>query len=335
VALTIPLFAAVGAGAQAQDKEPSQPPAASQRLSIDELVSGVVKVKTIINPDGRTVGILGREREGSGVVLDHQGLVVTIGYLMVEAHAAEVVTNDGRALPAEVVGYDYETGFGLLRTLQPLKVRPLALGRSADVKPGDRVIVAAGGGPDMAGAALVAAKREFAGYWEYLLDEALFTTPPHPAWSGAALINREGKLLGIGSLVVMDASGRGEGMPGNMFVPIDRLTPIMGELIEQGRVSGRAKPWLGLNTDEVDGALVVRRVTAGSPAEKAGLKPGDVIQGVDGERVSKLAEFYRKVWARGGAGVLVPLDIKQGEGSRRLEVQSINRMEHLRLKSTF
>ena len=210
----------------------------AQSTRIEELVSAVVRIKTHVNPEGRTVEGLGREREGSGILIDNDGLVLTIGYLMVEAYAAEVVDNSGRTVPASVVGYDHETGFGLLRTMEPLKLKPMPLGKSADVKERDPVLVASFGGPDMVAGAYVVAKREFAGNWEYMLDEALFTAPPHPAWSGAALINREGKLVGVGSLIVGDAAGGNDKTPGNMFVPIDRLLPVLGDLISDGRVAG-------------------------------------------------------------------------------------------------
>jgi S1-C subfamily serine protease len=308
--------------------------APARAASLEELVSAVVRIKTFINPDGQTVQSLGREREGSGVVIDEDGLVLTIGYLMVEAHAAAVTTNTGRTVPATIVGYDHQTGFGVLKTIEPLKLKPLAFGRSADVKERDPVLIASFGGTDMASAAYVAAKREFAGSWEYLLDEAIFTTPPHPAWSGAALISREGKLLGIGSLIVGDAAGHGGGPPGNMFVPIERLPPILGDLIAEGRVSGPAHPWLGVAADELRGRLLVSRVTPGGPAEIAGIRKGDEIVGVGGQAPRNLADFYRKVWAIGVAGISVPLDVQQGSEKRRIDVKSMNRLDHLKLKST-
>jgi serine protease Do len=302
---------------------------------IEEVASAVVRIKTHINPEGRTVQGLGRQREGSGIVLDSNGLVLTIGYLMVEAFAAEVVDNDGRAQPANVVGYDHESGFGLLRTIEPLKLKPLALGKSADVKQGDPVLIASSGGVDMIAPAYVVTRREFAGSWEYLLDDALFTAPPHPAWSGAALISREGKLVGVGSLIVGDATGGTEKSPGNMFVPIDRLPPILGELLAGGRVSGPGRPWLGVNAEELHGRLFVSRVTPGSPAENAGIRRGDLIVGVNGEQSKNLADFYRKVWAQGAAGVTVPLDVLQESQVRRIDVKSMNRLDHLKLRSTF
>jgi S1-C subfamily serine protease len=310
-------------------------PARAQPMTMDDLASAVVGLKAHIDPEGRTVGTLGVERSGSGIVISSDGLVLTIGYLMVEAHAVEVTTNDGHVVTAGVVGYDHETGFGLLRASAPLKVRPMGLGRSADIKEGDPVLVASAGGTDMVGAAHVAAKREFAGSWEYLLEEAIFTAPPHPVWSGAALINREGKLVGVGSLIVGDATGKGQAGPGNMFVPIDKLAPILADLISEGRAQGPPRPWLGLTTEEVGGRLLVSRVAAGGPAEKAGIKRGDVVVGVSGQTAKTLAEFYRMVWAKGGAGATVPLDVLQNNAKRRIDVPSADRMDHLKLKSTF
>jgi S1-C subfamily serine protease len=313
----------------------SIPATAAENSWVEDLVSAVVRIKTHIHPEGRTVEGLGREREGSGIVIDNDGLVLTIGYLMVEAYAAEVVDNGGRTVPANVVGYDHESGFGLLRAIEPLKLKPMALGKSAEIKEHDPVLIASFGGTAMVAAAYVVAKREFAGNWEYMLDEALFTAPPHPAWSGSALISREGKLVGVGSLIVGDAAGGSDKIPGNMFVPIDRLPPILGDLLSAGRIAGPGRPWLGINADEVRGRLFVGRVMPGGPADQAGVKRGDVIVGVGGEPAKSLPDFYRKVWAQGGAGAIVALDLLQDSQVRRLDVKSINRLDHLKLKSSF
>ena len=322
MAATLALTAWIGAGGPAKS------------TTLEELLSGVVYIKTFITPDGRTTENLGKEREGTGIVIDSNGLVLTIGYLMVEAVSAQVTTNDGHTVTANVVGYDNETGFGLLQTVSPLKVHALEMGKSAAVQNGDPLIAASYGGPAGARAVHVAVKREFAANWEYLLDDAIFTSPPHPQWSGAALINHDGKLVGVGSLIVNDTSGKGQGTRGNMFVPIDRLPPILADLIADGHPA-QARPWLGLNTDDVGGHLIVSRVTPGAPAEKAGLRKGDIIEGVNGERAKTLSDLYHQIWARGSAGADVPLDVLQNHEHRRIEVHSINRLDVLRLNSTF
>jgi S1-C subfamily serine protease len=309
--------------------------AAAQSAALTGLLSGVVHLKTFINPDGRTTKSMGREREGSAMVIDSNGLILTIGYLMVEAQAAEVVTNDGRGVPASIVGYDFQTGLGLLQATLPLKVQPLSFGKSAELKERDAVVVAGFGGPDNASPAVVVGKREFAGNWEYLLDEAIFTAPPHAAWSGAALLNHEGKLVGVGSLTVSDATGKGDRTPGNVFVPTDLLPPILADLIASGRTAGAGRPWLGITTDETHGHLMVSAVTRDGPAERAGLKRGDTIVGVNGAPVNHLPDLYRRLYAQGDAGTVIPLDVLKDSEKRRIEVKSINRLDFLRLKSSF
>jgi serine protease Do len=310
-------------------------PALAQRPTADELLAPVVRIKTVINPDARTTKNLGREREGSGIVIDENGLVLTIGYLMVEAHTAEVTTNDGRTIPANIVGYDHETGFGIVQAIVPLKIKPIGFGKSSALAKDETVLIASGGGASRAAPARIAAKREFAGSWEYLLDEAIFTSPPHPTWSGAALINREGKLVGVGSLIVGDAAGDGSGEAGNMFVPIDLLAPILGDLIADGKASRDPRPWIGLTTNEVLGRLVVSQVSPQGPAEKAGLRRGDIITGVGGESAKNLPDLYRKIWARGNAGATVPLDFEREGDKRKADLTSMNRLDHLKLKSTY
>lgn len=310
-------------------------PAAAQSDSADDLLSAVVQLKTYINPDGRTVQGLGQQRAGSGIVIDDKGLILTIGYLMVEAHSAEVTTNSGRKSAAEIVGYDHDTGFGLLRATEPLKVKALTLGRSGDLKEQDQVLAASFGGRAGIAPAYVMSRREFAAGWEYLIPGAIFTAPAHNEWSGAALLSRDAKLVGVGSLVVGDVTGQGRNLPGNMYVPIDLLPPIMADLISTGRVSGPGRPWLGLNAEEVRGRIFVSRVVGDGPAQHAGINTGDIIVGVNGEAPRSLADFYRKIWSLGGAGASVPLDLLQAGGVKRIDVKSINRLDHLRLKSTF
>jgi serine protease Do len=309
--------------------------ATAQSNAADELLSAVVQLKTYINPDGRTVKGLGQQRTGSGIVIDDKGLILTIGYLMVEAHSAEVVTNGGRKTAAEVVGYDHDTGFGLMRAAEPLRVKPLAFGKSADLKEQDQVLAASFGGRAGIAPAYIMSLREFAAGWEYLIPGAIFTAPAHSEWSGAALVSRDGKLVGVGSLVVGDVTGQGKNLPGNMYVPIDLLPPIMADLLSSGRVSGPGRPWLGLNVEELRGRIFVSRVTRDGPAERAGVSAKDIVVAVNGEAPRSLPDYYRKVWSLGGAGASVPLDLLQENGIKRIDVKSINRHDYLRLKSTF
>jgi S1-C subfamily serine protease len=309
--------------------------AQGQSGAADDLLSAVVRLNTYINPEGRTVKSLGQQRKGSGIVIDDKGLILTIGYLMVEARSAEVVTNSGRKVAAEVVGYDHGTEFGLLRATEPLKVKPIALGKSADLKEQDQVLAASFGGRAGIAPAYIMSLREFAAGWEYLIPGAIFTAPAHSEWSGAALVSRDGKLVGVGSLVVGDVTGQGKNLPGNMYVPIDLLPPIMADLLSTGRVSGPGRPWLGLNVEELRGRIFVSRVTGDGPAERAGVHTSDIVVAVNGETPRSLADFYRKVWSLGGAGASVPLDLLQDNGIKRIDIKSMNRLDYLRLKSTF
>ena len=311
------------AGPQALAARPDTDPA--------RLLEAVVRVEAEIHAEARTASFLGTKRDGSGVVIDDAGLIVTIGYLITEAMAAEVTTAAGKASRAEIIGFDTEYGLGLLRAVEPLEVKPMPIGTAENLAEKTPVIVAGHGGAEAVQAAVVISRRTFAGYWEYLLEEAIFTAPPSPAWSGAALIAPDGKLAGIGSLIVGDADG---GFPGNMFVPIDRLKPVMGDLIALGRLSS-ARPWLGANLQDLDGHLVVRRVAPEGPAAAAGIRHGDGIVSIDGSEVRNLAEFYRALWSRGVAGITVELTVtRQGE-QHEIAVKTIDRYRYLKLGTTY
>jgi S1-C subfamily serine protease len=298
----------------------------------EEILKAVVKVHSIVPKDARSAGSLGTEREGNGVVIDAQGHILTIGYLILEAETIEVVGPEGKPISATFVGYDHSTGFGILRTDKPLSVAPMKLGQSSEVNQGDPILVAGHGGKDAVQPARVISRGEFAGYWEYLLDDAIYASPPHPGFGGAALIGRDGQLLGIGSIFTqLVVSGVGS-LPCNMFVPIDLLKPILADLIATGRSREPSKPWLGLSAEEAHGRVFVLRVRSEGPAAQAGLQPGDVILAVNKEAVEGLADLYRKVWALGSAGVDVPLSVLQGTQIRDITVHSADRYQHYRLK---
>jgi S1-C subfamily serine protease len=296
----------------------------------------VFGVHAEVPSDARTAETLGRERNGSGVLIDESGLVVTIGYLVLEASSVDLIDRAGKRIPAEVVGYDHDTGFGIVRATLPIASPPAELGDSADLDVGEAALVVANvGGLEGVQAKLVD-RREFAGYWEYLLGDALFTTPRFDQFGGAALLDPEGRLLGIGSLQVQDASGSGIPSPGNMFVPINALKPLLADLQSLGHRDGPARPWLGVYLQDVGGHLIVSGVADDGPAAKAGLAAGDLIVGVGEEKVQGLGDFYRRLWATGDAGVTVPLDVlKPGRGPTRLGVESIDRLKWLKLDSNF
>jgi len=310
-------------------------PAEGGKPSAQSVLDGVVRVSTKAPPSARSARTLGTEREGSGIVIDSDGLVLTIGYLLLETESIEIGLSDGRKVEGSMVAYDHDTGFGLVRASGELGVKPVELGDSDALKTRDQVLVASHGGQRMAMPALVVSRRVFAGYWEYLLENAIFTSPPHPAFGGAALFAGDGRLAGVGSLIVADAAGPEQPLPGNMFVPIDRLKPILAELLDNGRTSGPRRPWLGLYSEEVHGRLFVTRLAPGGPAEAAGIAKGDLVLGVGGQAVSGLADFYRKVWALGPAGVSVPLDVLRGTEVKPVQVKSGDRYQYLKLNRSY
>ena len=298
-------------------------------------LEAVVGVRAVIPADARTAPVLGTARAGSGVVIGDRGLVLTIGYLILEAIEAEILLPGARVVPAEVVAYDYETGFGLLRALASLEIEPIALGDSAALGLDHKVLVAGFGGPDAVAGAQVVSRRDFAGYWEYLLPEAIFTAPPHPAYGGAALLGPDGKLLGIGSLAVGDAVAPQQFSPGNMFVPIDALKPILDDMIALGRSRAPPRPWLGVYGQDLHGRVFINRVASYGPAAKAGVTANTVIVAVKGEPVRDLIDFYRKLWALGPAGVEVPLTLMTPEGVQETTIRSADRYDFLKIKSSY
>ncbi len=329
------------APAQAQ----SPPNSSDQAATIDALSrasAAVVGVRVTAADDARSIATLGKERAGSGVLINKDGLILTIGYLMLEAQDIRIVTQDNKTLPAVAVGYDLATGFGLIRPLLPLSdVAPVDLGSQASVQAGEPLMAAIGSTDtnveaDVSMTRLVS-KRAFSGSWEYHIDSALFTSPPVMAGngnhSGAALFNQKGELLGIGSLLVMDAMGQNRRMPGNMFVPVDLLKPILTEMERSGTSRLSIRPWLGLTSSDASGRVQVLRVSDDSPAQKAGLKGGDVVLAIDGSKVTSLEAFYKKLWDRAGPEDPVRLTVLQGADVNTVVVQPQNRMANLRKAS--
>jgi serine protease Do len=288
----------------------------------------VVKLSIKAVTNARTADNLGAEREGTGVVFAEKGLILTIGYLILEAGSILVVAGDGRVYPATVVGYDHSTGFGVLRA--GIDCRPLELGRSADVRELSTVLVAAHGAAGGTSRACVVSRRRFTGWWEYMIDGAIFTAPPRFEHSGAGLLDADGRLVGIGSLWVSDALEVGAAFPGNMFIPVDLLMSQLDDLLATGRGCAPARPWLGVYSEEIQGHVVITRVLPESPAALAGLARGDIILGVGGEAVGRQSEFYQRLWSSGEAGSSVVLHVLHKRTVRQLTVHSMDRMAFLR-----
>jgi S1-C subfamily serine protease len=303
-----------------------RPRPADYGFDLDRALTSVVGMHAVVPSDAFTATTLGTERAGNGVLID-DGLVLTIGYLITEAETVWLHLGDGRVVEGCPLGFDQESGLALVQALGPIGLPALPLGASAAAKVGDRVVLGGVGGRTRSVAAHIAARQEFAGYWEYLLDDAIFTAPSHPNWGGAALISATGELIGIGSLQI-ERSGSGE--PFNMSVPIDLLKPVLGDLRSFGRPNKPVRPWLGLYSTEIEGKVVVVGIAPKGPAARAELKTGDVILAVAGEKVASEAAFYRKLWALGPAGVEVPLTLFSGGATFDVVLHSSDRAKFLK-----
>ncbi|MGB8436758.1 MAG: S1C family serine protease [Burkholderiales bacterium] len=309
--------------------ESVQPQAQDVRFDLEATLDAVVQVRAEIPEDAFTASILGTERVGNGVVIRDDGLVLTIGYLITEAETIWLTTNRGTVVAGHPLAYDQATGFGLVQPLGRLDVPSLPRGSAANCAFGNDVIVIGQGGREHALKAKVIAVREFAGYWEYVLDHAVFTAPAHPQWGGAALVGASGELLGIGSLLVEETVA-GQSIQGNMIVPIDLLAPILEEMLGTGRAARPARPWLGMYTTEMRGQLVVGGLAEGGPAHRAGVRTKDMVLEVAAERVTGLADMFRRIWRLGAAGVEVPLTLARDGELMRVRLRSADRNDYLK-----
>ena len=310
---------------------------------LEQALTAVVGIKAIVPADAFTAETLGTERTGSGVLISARGLVLTIGYLITEAEKVWITLNGGRAVEGHVMGYDQETGFGLVQALARLDTHFLPLGNSARSRVGEEVVVAAAGGRQRAIVAKIRAKQEFAGYWEYVLDEAIFTAPAHPTWSGTALIGPAGDLLGIGSLQLQQQARQGGGstisasaqrapqaIDVNMSVPIDLLKPILDDLQTVGQRQSPPRPWLGLFATEVGERIVIAGVSGRGPARKSDIRPGDIVLSIGDAEIKSLSGFFKAIWAQGPAGVEIPMVLHRNGRTMNLRVKSADRSRLLK-----
>jgi S1-C subfamily serine protease len=306
-----------------------RPSADGLAFDLDLALASVVVLHAEVPTDAYTAKTLGSERLGNGIVIGPDGLVLTIGYLITEATEVTLIANDGRKVPAHVLGYDGVTGFGLVHALEPLQLPSLPLGDSRRVRGEASVILAGGGGRAHAVTGTLLARQPFAGYWEYMLDEALFTSPGHPHWSGAALIGPSGALIGVGSLQMQQQAPGGRPKLINMCVPIELLPPILDDL-SRGKPAHEPRPWLGVFCHDSEDGVVVMDVAADGPAARAELRQGDAILAVGGAIVSDLADFYTALWALGPAGATAPLTVRRENDVFDLQVRTGDRGSKLR-----
>ena len=299
------------------------------RFDLDRALDSVVLLRAEIPEDAFTAPLLGTERAGNGVVIRDDGLVLTIGYLITEASVIWLATNKGVVVGGFPLAYDQASGFGLVQPLGKLGVRAIERGAAGSMRIGENVVVAGHGGRAHALKATVFAKREFAGYWEYVLDEAVFTAPAHPQWGGAALIGADGRLAAIGSLLVQEKIDAGT-IQGNMLVPIELLEPILDDMVKTGRAARAPRPWLGMYTTEAGSRMVIAGLAPGGPAERAGVQVGDAVLEVAGEKPSGLADLWRKVWRLGPAGAVVPLKVARNGKISELRLTSADRSSFLK-----
>jgi S1-C subfamily serine protease len=316
------------------DDEWSVPPEARPRprdytFDLDEALTSVVTLEAEIPEDAFTAGMLGTERAGSGVLIRDSGIVLTIGYLITEARDVTLMTGRGQVVAGHVLGIDQASGLGLVQALDPLDIPAIPLGDSRHAGAGDPVIVAGASGRRRALAAQIVARQEFAGYWEYLIEEAIFTSPAHPNWGGTGLIGSEGELLGIGSLQLQHQTRGGQVRPLNMMVPVELLTPVYDALVS-GRPPRTPRPWLGLFAQEHEGNVVILDIAHEGPAKRAGLKRGDLVKKAGEMETTNLADFYRSIWARGPAGAEVSLTIERDGDQFDLRMTSADRQSYLR-----
>jgi len=297
-------------------------------FNLDSAVNSVVKVRTSIPAAAFTADVLGTERIGSGVLINNSGLILTVGYLVTEAETVWLTTNLNQSIPGHVVAYDQSSGLGLVQALGSLDIDASELDSSDLVTVNDDIFFISYGGIEHSLCSKISRIDEFAGYWEYLLEAAIYTSPPHPQWGGAAVFNKKGHIIGIGSLFLQEIF-EGQNLQGNLAIPTSILKSIMGDMLEFGRSSAPARPWLGMYAVESEKTLTVNSLARYGPAELAGVLQGDKVVGVGEESVSTLANFFRSVWTLGAAGVSVPININRNGNQLQLVINSIDRNDFL------
>jgi serine protease Do len=291
---------------------------------VRKIYQSVVKIDSIVPSDARTANSLGTIRGGNGIVIDDKH-ILTIGYIVVEAETITITLPNGGVVPAELAGYDHTTGFGILKTILPSKLTPIQIGNSDKLNKEDLLYVLPYLTEGAPSAVKMVSRRSFTGWWEYFLDKPIYTHPMNTSFAGSALINEFGELLGIGSLYVSDAAAEGILSPGNLFVPINDLKPILNDLIANGKRTADVKPYMGLTSNDDTGKVMVTRVNDDGPAAKAGFKENDIILKVNKINIQDTEKFYKTVWSQGGPGTLLDFEIERNNQIISLKLTTMDR----------
>ena len=293
---------------------------------VQRYYESIVSVRSIVPPEARTAASLGVEREGNGVAID-ENHILTIGYIVLESESIEIGLSDGRSLPAKLIGYDHTSGFGIIKSVVPLTMRPLKLGNSDDINSEEDLLILPSPNRGVGSIVRSVSRRPFTGWWEYFVESPIYTTPPNRFWAGAPILNGNGEILGVGSLFVSE-SVPGISSPGNMSVPINLLKPILGDLLSNGRRKSKIQPYLGISSDESNDQIIVTRVSKGGPAYQAGVKPQDIIVAINGSQITKLESFYKKIWKSGEAGVTIELSVLRSGSFMNLKIKTVDRLDY-------
>ena len=297
-----------------------------KKENIERFYKSIVSVRSTVPAEARTASSLGVRREGNGVAIN-ENHILTIGYIVIESESIEIGLSDGRRLPAKLVGYDHTSGFGIIKSVIPLKMPHLQLGNSDNINSEQDLLILPS--PNRGAGSIVrsVSRRPFTGWWEYFVENPIYTTPANGLWAGAPILTENGEIVGIGSLFVSE-SVPGVPSPGNMSVPINLLKPILEDLISSGRRKSKVQPYLGISSDDSNDQVIVTRVSDAGPAFQAGIKPQDVIMAINGSQVSNLKSFYQKLWKSGEAGITIELSVLRKGTIMNFKVKTVDRLDY-------
>ncbi|HUL48758.1 MAG TPA: trypsin-like peptidase domain-containing protein [Gemmatimonadales bacterium] len=264
---------------------------------------------------------------GSGFIIAPDGLALTNSHVVHGAHRIDVVFPEGRKLQAEVVGDDPATDLAVIR-VSGSGLPSVALGDSSALRVG-QLVVAIGnpyGFQQTVTAGVVSALgRSFRSVGGRLIDDVIQTDAAlNPGNSGGPLVNSRGQVIGINTAVILPAQGI------CFAVGINTAKFVAGHLIKEGKirrarigVAGQNVPFrrfaMRQHSLDVPGGILVLSVEAGSPAERAGVEPGDVIVNLNGKPVRGIDDLHRLL-TTDVIGTRVPITVVRGSEMRELQV---------------